>query len=135
MAQTRVITLDLKFQGRLHAIASYLIRSGDAVVLIESGPGSTLAGLEAGLANEGLSPRDVTHVLLTHIHLDHAGAAGWLAPRMGAWMTSLSGRGDLCAPRWRAAYDQPGEIAGKRHKDLWRPNGLAVGRVSAGSRR
>jgi glyoxylase-like metal-dependent hydrolase (beta-lactamase superfamily II) len=85
MAQARVITLDLKFQGRPHAIASYLIRSprGDAVVLIESGPGSTLPGLEAGLAKEGLSPRDVTHVLLTHIHLDHAGAAGWLA-RQGA---------------------------------------------------
>lgn len=83
MAQTRVITLDLKFQGRSHAIASYLIRSGEAVVLIESGPGSTLPGLEAGLANEGLSPRDVTHLLLTHIHLDHAGAAGWLA-RQGA---------------------------------------------------
>jgi glyoxylase-like metal-dependent hydrolase (beta-lactamase superfamily II) len=83
MAQTRVITLDLKFQGRSHAIASYLIRSGDAVVLIESGPGSTRAGLEAGLAQENLSPRDVTHVLLTHIHLDHAGAAGWLA-RQGA---------------------------------------------------
>ncbi len=85
MAQTRVITLDLNFQGRPHAIASYLIRParGDAVVLIESGPGSTRAGLEAGLAQEGLSPRDVTHVLLTHIHLDHAGAAGWLA-RQGA---------------------------------------------------
>lgn len=79
MAKTRIITLDLKFQGRAHAIASYLIRSGDAVVLIESGPGSTLASLEAGLAEEGLSPADVTHVLLTHIHLDHAGAAGWLA--------------------------------------------------------
>jgi len=83
MAQTRVIALDLKFQGRPHAIASYLIRSGNAVVLIESGPGSALPGLEAGLAKEGLSPRDVTHVLLTHIHLDHAGAAGWLA-RQGA---------------------------------------------------
>src|SRR5215216_6718259 len=83
MAQTRVITLDLKFQGRPHAIASYLIRSGDAVVLIESGPGSTLPGLEAALATEGLSPQQVTHVLLTHIHLDHAGAAGWLA-RQGA---------------------------------------------------
>ena len=85
MAQTRVIALDLKFQGRARAIASYLIRSlkGNAVVLIESGPGSTLPGLEAGLAKEGLSPRDVTHVLLTHIHLDHAGAAGWLA-RQGA---------------------------------------------------
>ena len=83
MASTRIVTLDLNFQGRPHAIASYLIRSGDAVVLIESGPGSTLAGLEAGLTKEGLSPRDVTHVLLTHIHLDHAGAAGWMA-RQGA---------------------------------------------------
>ena len=83
MAQTRIVTLDLNFQGRLQAIASYLIRGGDAIVLVESGPGSTLPGLEAGLANEGLSPRDVTHLLLTHIHLDHAGAAGWLA-RQGA---------------------------------------------------
>jgi len=79
MAKTRIVTLDLNFQGRPRAIASYLIRSGDAVILIESGPGSTLSSLEAGLRNEGLSPLDVTHVLLTHIHLDHAGAAGWLA--------------------------------------------------------
>lgn len=83
MAQTRIVTLDLNFQGKPKAIASYLLRGRDAVVLIESGPGSTVAGLEAGLAEEGLSPRDVTHVLLTHIHLDHAGAAGWLA-RQGA---------------------------------------------------
>src|SRR5215211_5826749 len=83
MAQTRVITLDLNFQGRPQAIASYLIRNGDAVVLVESGPGSTLAGLEVGLAKEDLAFRDVTHLLLTHIHLDHAGAAGWLA-RQGA---------------------------------------------------
>ena len=83
MAPARVVTLDLKFQGRPHAIASYLIRHTEGAVLVESGPGSTLAGLRAGLASEGLSPRDVTHVLLTHIHLDHAGAAGWLA-RQGA---------------------------------------------------
>ena len=83
MASTSVITLDLNFQGQPHAIASYLIRLGDANVLIESGPGSTLPALEAGLAKQGLSPRDVTHVLLTHIHLDHAGAAGSLA-REGA---------------------------------------------------
>ena len=79
MASTRIVTLDLNFQGRPHAISAFLIRQGDAVVLIESGPGSTLPGLEAGLAKEGLSPRNVTHVLLTHIHLDHAGAAGWLS--------------------------------------------------------
>lgn len=83
MASSRVVTLDLNFQGRPHAIAAYLVRHGDGATLIESGPGSTLSALEAGLTKEGLSPRNVTHVLLTHIHLDHAGAAGWLA-RQGA---------------------------------------------------
>jgi len=80
---TSVHTLDLNFQNKTHAIASYLIRDGEAVVLIESGPGSTRASLEAGLQAHGLSASDLTHVLLTHIHLDHAGAAGYLA-RQGA---------------------------------------------------
>lgn len=83
MAKPSIITLDLNFQDKTQAIASYLIRHGDGAVLIESGPGSTLPALEDGLAKEGLSPRDITHVLLTHIHLDHAGAAGWLS-RQGA---------------------------------------------------
>ena len=47
--------------------------------MVESGPGSTIEALKANLAALGLTPRDVTHVLLTHIHLDHAGAAGWLS--------------------------------------------------------
>jgi glyoxylase-like metal-dependent hydrolase (beta-lactamase superfamily II) len=83
MAETSVITLDLNFQGKTQTIASYLIRHSTGVVLIESGPGSSIKGLEAGLALNKLSVSDVTHVLLTHIHLDHAGAAGWLA-RKGA---------------------------------------------------
>ena len=83
MASPRIVTLDLNFQTKTQAIASYLIRHNDGAALIESGPGSTLSALEAGLAKEGLSPRHITHVLLTHIHLDHAGAAGWLS-RQGA---------------------------------------------------
>jgi len=76
---TDIHTLDLTFQGIPHVIASYLIRHAQSVVLIESGPGSTLNGLAAALAAHDLTAADVTHVLLTHIHLDHAGAAGWLA--------------------------------------------------------
>ncbi|MBI5934705.1 MAG: MBL fold metallo-hydrolase [Chloroflexi bacterium] len=83
MAKNSIATIDLNFQNKTHAIASYLIRDRDAVVLVESGPGSCLAGLEAGLLASGLSLADVTHVLLTHIHLDHAGAAGRLS-RYGA---------------------------------------------------
>jgi len=83
MANTPITVIDLNFQNKTQAIASYLIRDGDAVVLVESGPGSTLPALTTALAKESLSPRDVTHLLLTHIHLDHAGAAGWLS-RQGA---------------------------------------------------
>jgi glyoxylase-like metal-dependent hydrolase (beta-lactamase superfamily II) len=79
MAKTDIITLDLDFQGQSKTIASYLIRHSGGVVLIESGPGSCLKELQKSLATMGLSVSDVTHVLLTHIHLDHAGAAGWLA--------------------------------------------------------
>ncbi len=74
-------TLDLHFQGTPRAIAAYAIRHQEGVVLIESGPGSTLAALDSALEQAGFSPRQVTDVLLTHIHLDHAGAAGALAQR------------------------------------------------------
>jgi glyoxylase-like metal-dependent hydrolase (beta-lactamase superfamily II) len=48
-------------------------------VLIETGPASTLAAMRAGLARLDLRLEDIRHALVTHIHLDHAGAAGELA--------------------------------------------------------
>ncbi len=83
MAKTEVITLDLNFQGMKQAIAVYLIKHSTGAILIECGPSSTLSALQAALKENGLSASDVTHVLLTHIHLDHAGSAGWWA-RQGA---------------------------------------------------
>jgi glyoxylase-like metal-dependent hydrolase (beta-lactamase superfamily II) len=79
MAKTDVVTLDLNFQGMPQAIAAYLVRHSAGAVLVESGPGSTVDALVEGLKANGFAPEDITHVLLTHIHLDHAGAAGWLA--------------------------------------------------------
>ncbi len=79
MAKTNVITLDLNFQGAPQAIASYLIRHSTGAVLIDCGPSTTVDALVAGLHANGLAPADVSHILLTHIHLDHAGAAGWWA--------------------------------------------------------
>jgi glyoxylase-like metal-dependent hydrolase (beta-lactamase superfamily II) len=117
MASPRVITLDLNFQGRPHAIAAYLIRHGDAVVLIESGPGSTLPALEAGLAQEGLSPRNLTHALLTHIHLDHAGAAGWLAQQGAEIIVHPVGAPHLLNPEKLIASAT--RIYGDRMDSLW----------------
>lgn len=117
MASTRVVTLDLNFQGRTHAIASYLIRQGDAVILIESGPGSTLPALEAALAKEGLSPRNVTHVLLTHIHLDHAGASGWLAKQGAKIYVHPIGAPHMLNPEKLIASAT--RIYGERMDTLW----------------
>jgi glyoxylase-like metal-dependent hydrolase (beta-lactamase superfamily II) len=74
-------TIDLNFLNCPRAIASYLIPYQDGLVLIESGPGSTQERLTQSIADLGYALEDITHVLLTHIHLDHAGAAGWLATK------------------------------------------------------
>ncbi len=117
MANARIITIDLNFQGKTQAIASYLIRHGDAVVLVESGPGSTLPALEAGLAKEGLSPRNLTHVLLTHIHLDHAGAAGWLSQQGAQIYVHPLGAPHLLNPEKLIASAT--RIYGDRMDQLW----------------
>lgn len=77
-------TLDLNFLNCQQAIASYLLPYPGGLVLVESGPGSTQDNLKAALDDLGFQLEQITHVLLTHIHLDHAGAAGWLAEHSGA---------------------------------------------------
>jgi glyoxylase-like metal-dependent hydrolase (beta-lactamase superfamily II) len=74
-----IYTLDLNFQNVPQTIASYLIIGPDGPVLVETGPGSTLDNLIAQLTTYNLQPSDIKHVLVTHIHFDHAGAAGWWA--------------------------------------------------------
>ncbi len=117
MANTQIITIDLNFQGKTQAIASYLIQHGDAVILVESGPGSTLPALEAGLAKEGLSPQNLTHVLLTHIHLDHAGAAGWLSQQGAQIYVHPLGAPHLLNPEKLIASAT--RIYGDRMDQLW----------------
>ena len=79
----RIDTFDLEFQGTRHVIAAFLVHGPKGPVLVETGPGTTLPTLVARLERQGLRPADVRDVLVTHIHLDHAGAAGWWA-RQGA---------------------------------------------------
>jgi glyoxylase-like metal-dependent hydrolase (beta-lactamase superfamily II) len=117
MAKPRVVTIDLNFQNKMQAIASYLIQHNDAVILIESGPGSTLSALEAGLAKEGLSTSNITHVLLTHIHLDHAGAAGWLSKQGAQIVVHPNGAAHLLNPEKLIA--SAARIYGDRMQMLW----------------
>ena len=79
MVRAMVHTLDLHFLGRPRVIATAAIPCDGGVVLVDPGPTSCRAALEAGLDAYGYGLADVRAVLLTHIHFDHAGASGTLA--------------------------------------------------------
>ena len=78
-----IITIDLEFQKNACTIAAYIIESGEGPVLIETGPHSCFPALKEGIEAAGYKVEDIKHVLLTHIHLDHAGAA-WAFAENGA---------------------------------------------------
>jgi glyoxylase-like metal-dependent hydrolase (beta-lactamase superfamily II) len=74
-----IYTIDLNFLGFSSAIATYLVPHKEGALLVECGPGSTVPNLLSGLNSSGYSVADISDVLVTHIHLDHAGASGWFA--------------------------------------------------------
>ena len=74
--------VDLHFRGSPRVIATALLPGRDGLALVDPGPTSCLPALEAGLRDRGLTLRDVRTLLLTHIHLDHAGAAGTILERV-----------------------------------------------------
>lgn len=69
---------DLQFLGTSGVIATVILQGPDGVTIVDPGPSTTLPALRALLASLGMSVADVTALLLTHIHLDHAGASGTL---------------------------------------------------------
>lgn len=74
-----VSPIDLHWLDRPGAISSWVIPTQQGPVLIDPGPASTLPALQQGLADLGWAVEELAGVLLTHIHLDHAAAAGDLA--------------------------------------------------------
>lgn len=68
--------IDLHHQGVERVIGAYLVETSDGLAVFDCGPASALPALEAGLRERGVGLADVRHLLLSHIHLDHAGAAG-----------------------------------------------------------
>jgi glyoxylase-like metal-dependent hydrolase (beta-lactamase superfamily II) len=84
--------VDLHFGGAPHAIGVYVVETDDGLALFDTGPASTLERLEAGLREQRLSFDELRHVLLSHIHLDHAGAAGVIArrhPHLTFWVSEV----------------------------------------------
>jgi len=70
--------IDLNFLGVPEVIATAVLHGSAGVALIDPGPSTTVEGLKQSLRRKGISLDDVRQILLTHIHLDHAGATGSL---------------------------------------------------------
>jgi glyoxylase-like metal-dependent hydrolase (beta-lactamase superfamily II) len=112
-----VHTIDLKFQGIQGVIAAYAVPHSGGVSLVECGPGSTLAALQAGLSDLGYAVTDVSDVLLTHIHLDHAGSAGWWAQQGARIHVHPNGAAHLVRPD--KLLTSARRVYGDRMDQLW----------------
>jgi len=68
--------IDLNFLGRPEIIATAILHGTAGVALVDPGPSTTLAHLTTSLTRKGIRFEDVRQILITHIHLDHAGGVG-----------------------------------------------------------
>jgi glyoxylase-like metal-dependent hydrolase (beta-lactamase superfamily II) len=84
--------IDLLHQGAERTVGVYVLDTEHGVALFDCGPSSCIPALKSGLAERGLALGDVRHLLLSHIHLDHAGAAGALVrehPELQVWVSEI----------------------------------------------
>lgn len=72
-----IYLIDLETAGYNGFFTSYVLK-GDQTAIVETGPASSIPNLLAGLGKIGVKKNHVDYVLLSHIHLDHAGGAGVL---------------------------------------------------------
>ena len=117
---SQVHTIDLQFLGYKHTVGCFLIKaeppnSGD--ILVECGPYSTIGQLKKELESCGSSIDEIAHVFLTHIHLDHAGAAWALAERGAKIYVHPAGLIHLADPS--TLLQSAGRLYGEDMDKLW----------------
>lgn len=114
-----VQTIDLHFQDTPGVISSSVFDTGDGLAIVDTGPGSTLGHLEEGLAQFGAGLSDLRHLLLTHIHFDHAGAAGTLLERLPKARAYVHERGAPHLARPEKLLASATQIYGDQMEQLW----------------
>ncbi|MFB3739684.1 MAG: MBL fold metallo-hydrolase [Candidatus Velamenicoccus archaeovorus] len=83
-----ITAIDTLFAGRERYTAAYLLEARE-LTLVETGPTHSVEPVRAGLERLGVSPDELANVVVTHIHLDHAGGVGRLStvfPRATVWV-------------------------------------------------
>ena len=99
-------------------ISPYWI-DGPEPAIVDPGPSSSLDGLVGGLAELGVALTDIRHVLLTHVHLDHAGGAGHLVARAPQLQVHIhaDGAAHMTDPERLVASTR--RTFGEAHDRLW----------------
>jgi glyoxylase-like metal-dependent hydrolase (beta-lactamase superfamily II) len=110
---------DLNFDGRQRVIACAVLHHDSGVAIVDPGPSSTLPALRAALSGLGMTVKDITAVVLTHIHLDHAGATGTLVNEQPKLRVFVHERGapHLVSPEKLIA--SAGRLYGNAMERLW----------------
>jgi glyoxylase-like metal-dependent hydrolase (beta-lactamase superfamily II) len=111
--------IDLQFLGRPSVIATAVIQAPGSVALVDPGPTRALDTLERGLERQGLRLEDVTDILLTHIHLDHAGATGTIVRRHPHIRVFVHQRGAVHMADPTRLIDSAARLYGNRMSELW----------------
>ena len=89
LAADGITGIDTKMVGRYLVTSAYLVEA-DEPALIETGPQTSAEAVLRGLDRLGFGPRDLAHIVVTHVHLDHAGGAGTIAatfPNATVWVS------------------------------------------------
>ena len=112
-------TLDTMYQGEPGVIASYLLTGAGGLALVDVGSAASVDCVIDGIRQAGYRPEDVEHLLLTHVHLDHAGATGTLLhtmPRARVYVHRI-GAPHLIDPS--KLLNSAQRIYGERMERLW----------------
>jgi glyoxylase-like metal-dependent hydrolase (beta-lactamase superfamily II) len=115
------LPIDLEFRGRSQYIAACLLTSQKEIAILDPGPSSTLDLLRRKLTDVGVSISDITTILLTHIHLDHAGATGTLVaenPRIQVFVHER-GASHLVDPT--RLLESASRVFGAKRDEYWGP--------------
>jgi len=107
------------FLGENEIIGSYLLAGRNELAIIDPGPGSMVESLLASIREAGFDPEDVTHILATHVHLDHAGATGSLVRQLPGAHVYVHRKGAPHLLDTTKVIASASRIFGDRMKLLW----------------
>jgi len=111
--------LDLDYQGAPRLIATGVLETDEGLLLVDPGPTVALDTLKRKLRDEDVSLGDVHALLLTHIHLDHAGAAGSLVREQPDVQVYVHERGARHVVNPERLLRSARRIYGDRMNQLW----------------